>query len=242
MVQPLGRPLARRADTLEDLREEFLARCEARSLSGRTLEWYADRTRRFADWCSDRRISAPSDLRWSDLEEFVLDRRRKGFAPNTVHGYAQVLKTLCRLGHRIVLLVSPRPEPTRSTHPGRRRRGGRSGRRDGRHARRDRRRLPRERPPVREEHRRLHRHPAGGSRDAQTGAAQLTQHGVVSPRGLLLLGMLWRAWFAYAWLTNTLDRQEGLEAGGQSDRPPPGRALASRPLQEDGVPDRRRHG
>ena len=43
----------------------------------------------------------PSDLRWSDLEEFVLDRRRKGFAPNTVHGYAQVLKTLCRLGHRM---------------------------------------------------------------------------------------------------------------------------------------------
>jgi integrase/recombinase XerD len=101
MVRPLGRPLARRADTLEDLREEFLAHCEARNLSGRTLEWYADRTRRFADWCSAQGISAPSDLRWSDLEEFVLDCRRRGFAPNTVHGYAQVLKTLCRLGHRM---------------------------------------------------------------------------------------------------------------------------------------------
>ncbi|MGH2572606.1 MAG: hypothetical protein ACRDGU_03850 [Actinomycetota bacterium] len=81
MVRPLGRPLARRADSLEDLREEFLAHCEARNLSGRTLEWYADRTRRFTDWCSDRGITVPSDLRWSDLEEFVLDRRRKGFAP-----------------------------------------------------------------------------------------------------------------------------------------------------------------
>jgi len=101
MVRPAGRQLARMADTLEDLREEFLAHCEARNLSGRTLEWYADRTRRFADWCSAQGISAPSDLRWSDLEEFVLDRRRKGFAPNTVHGYAQVLKTLCRLGHRM---------------------------------------------------------------------------------------------------------------------------------------------
>lgn len=40
-------------------------------------------------------------LRWSDLEEFVLDWRRRGFAPNTVHGYAQVLKTLCRLAHRM---------------------------------------------------------------------------------------------------------------------------------------------
>ncbi len=73
MVRPLGRPLARRTDTLKDLREEFLQHCEARNLSGRTLEWYAD-TRRFADWCSDRGISAPSDLRWSDLEAFVLDR------------------------------------------------------------------------------------------------------------------------------------------------------------------------
>ncbi len=101
MVRPVGRPLARRAFTVEGLREEFLAHCEARNLSGRTLEWYADRTQRFADWCATRGIEVPSDLRWSDLEEFVLDRRRQGFAPNTVHGYAQVLKTLCRLGHRI---------------------------------------------------------------------------------------------------------------------------------------------
>jgi hypothetical protein len=42
MVRPLGRPLARRADTLEDLREEFLAHCEARNLIRRTLEWYYD--------------------------------------------------------------------------------------------------------------------------------------------------------------------------------------------------------
>ncbi len=101
MVRPVGRPLARRADTLEDLREEFLAHCEARNLSGRTMEWYSDRTRRFTDWCSAQGISVPSDLRWSDLEEFVLDCRRRGFAANTVHGYAQVLKTLCRLGHRM---------------------------------------------------------------------------------------------------------------------------------------------
>jgi hypothetical protein len=42
----------------------------------------------------------PSDLGCSDLEQFVLQCRRRGFAPNTVHGYAQ-LKTLCRLGHRL---------------------------------------------------------------------------------------------------------------------------------------------
>lgn len=101
MVRPIGRPLARKTVTLEDLREEFLAHCEARNLSGRTVEWYGDRTRRFTDWCASQGITAPSDLRWTDLEQFVLDRRRQGFAPNTVHGYAQVLKTLCRQGHRM---------------------------------------------------------------------------------------------------------------------------------------------
>ena len=100
MVRPLGRPITRSALTVEDLRQEFLAHCEARNLSGRTLEWYADRTSRFVEWCAARQI-VPSELRWSDLEEFVLDCRRRGFAANTVHGYAQVLKTLCRVGHRM---------------------------------------------------------------------------------------------------------------------------------------------
>jgi hypothetical protein len=81
MVRPAGRPLARRAVTLEDLREESLAHCEARNLSGRTLEWYSDRTRRFTDWCSVKGISVPSDPRWSDLEEFVLDAVAVGSLP-----------------------------------------------------------------------------------------------------------------------------------------------------------------
>jgi len=84
-----------------DLREEFLAHCEARNLSGKTVEWYDDRTRRFADWCATQGIDSPTDLRWPDLEQFVLHCRRQGSAPNTVHGQAQVLKTLCRLGHRL---------------------------------------------------------------------------------------------------------------------------------------------
>jgi hypothetical protein len=41
--------MARRPIMLEDLREEFLARCEARNHSGRTIQWYDDRTRRFVD-------------------------------------------------------------------------------------------------------------------------------------------------------------------------------------------------
>jgi integrase/recombinase XerD len=101
MVRPVGRPLARKPITLEDLREDFLAHCESRNLSGRTVQWYDDRTRRFVAWCATQGIVCPSDLRWPDLEQFVLHCRRQGFAPNTVHGYAQVLKTLCRLGHRL---------------------------------------------------------------------------------------------------------------------------------------------
>lgn len=62
---------------------------------------HGDRTRRFADWCAVQGIAFPSDLRCSDLEQFVLHCHRQGFAPNTVHGYAQVLKALCRLGHRV---------------------------------------------------------------------------------------------------------------------------------------------
>jgi site-specific recombinase XerD len=78
--------MARHTVTLEDLREEFLAHCESRNLSGKTVEWYADRTRRFTDLVHLAGDSAPSNLRWTDLEQFVLDRRRQGFAPNTVHG------------------------------------------------------------------------------------------------------------------------------------------------------------
>jgi site-specific recombinase XerD len=112
MVRPIGRPLASKPITLEDLREEFLAHCESRNLSGRTVQWYDDRTRRFVAWCATEGIVCPSDLRWPDLKQFVLHCRRQGFAPNTVHGYAQVLKTrvhgyaqvlktLCRLGNRL---------------------------------------------------------------------------------------------------------------------------------------------
>lgn len=59
MVRPIGRPLAKKAITLEDLRQDFLAHCEARNLSERTLEWYSDRTRRFVDWCTAQGLMVP---------------------------------------------------------------------------------------------------------------------------------------------------------------------------------------
>jgi integrase/recombinase XerD len=100
MVRPAGRPIAARTVTVHDLREEFLARCTAKNLSSRTLEWYEDRTRRFAEWCSDRGIERAGDLTGSDVDDFLIDLKGAGRAPNTVRGFAQVVKTLCRFGHR----------------------------------------------------------------------------------------------------------------------------------------------
>jgi hypothetical protein len=42
MVRPMGRPIAKKATTLEDLRES-LTHCEARNLCGRTHEWWSSR-------------------------------------------------------------------------------------------------------------------------------------------------------------------------------------------------------
>jgi hypothetical protein len=53
--------MPRKQIRLEDLREEFLAHCESRNLSGRTLEWYDDRTGRFADSCATERIDSRPD-------------------------------------------------------------------------------------------------------------------------------------------------------------------------------------
>jgi hypothetical protein len=101
MVRPIGRPTAMKAISLEDLREEFLAHCEARNLSRqdrRVVRRPHTTVHRLVRNPGDR---LPFNLHWSDLERFVLHCRRQGFAPNTVHAYAQVLKTLCRRGHRL---------------------------------------------------------------------------------------------------------------------------------------------
>lgn len=86
--------------TIADLREEFLDRCRAKNLSGRTIEWYEDRTRRFSDWCFDQGILRAQDLTTDDLESFVLSVQAGGYKPQTVRGFAQVAKTVARYGHR----------------------------------------------------------------------------------------------------------------------------------------------
>ena len=100
MARPTGRPFAARELTVHDLREQFLARCLAKNLSPRTIEWYEDRTRRFAEWCSARGVERAAILTGGDVDGFLIELRKDGLAPQTVRGFAQVVKTLCRFGHR----------------------------------------------------------------------------------------------------------------------------------------------
>jgi integrase/recombinase XerD len=104
MVRPVH-PLRVREETLRDLRDEFLLRCQAKNLSARTIQWYEERTRFFVDWCEARGIEHAAELITSVLEEYVMELRVTGLAPNTVRGYAQILKTMARVGHRKGLLT-----------------------------------------------------------------------------------------------------------------------------------------
>jgi hypothetical protein len=91
--------------TTYDVREQFLARCVAKNLSPRTLEWYEDRTGRFAEWCSAQGIKCVTDLAGGDVDAFLIELRREGLAPQTVRGFAQVVKTLSRFAHRHGLIA-----------------------------------------------------------------------------------------------------------------------------------------
>lgn len=52
MARPLGNPYASRESTIDDLREQFLARAHAKNLAPRTIEWYERHTASFRDWCA----------------------------------------------------------------------------------------------------------------------------------------------------------------------------------------------
>lgn len=100
MARPAVHPLRVREETIQDLRDEFLLRCQAKNLSARTIQWYEERTRFFAEWCQARGIEHAAELTTSVLEEYLIEMRARGLSPNTVRGYAQILKTMARLGHR----------------------------------------------------------------------------------------------------------------------------------------------
>jgi integrase/recombinase XerD len=100
MARPAGRPRAVREASVYDLREEFLARCRAKNLSDRTMEWYEDRTLQLCDLWTARGAALASELTVEHVEDALVDLRERGLAPQTVRGFAQIAKTLCRFGHR----------------------------------------------------------------------------------------------------------------------------------------------
>jgi integrase/recombinase XerD len=100
MARPGRRPIGLAPATVDDLREEFLASCRAKNLAERTVEWYGDKTRRFAEWCSRDGAPDVGGLTASHLDAFLIELRDRGYTPQTVRGFAQVVKTLCRFGYR----------------------------------------------------------------------------------------------------------------------------------------------
>jgi integrase/recombinase XerD len=99
------RPIAVAPATVDDLREEFLASCRAKNLADRTVEWYEEKSRRFAEWCSQDGAHEAANLTASHLDAFLIEIKDRGYAPQTVRGFAQVVKTLCRFAYRRGLLA-----------------------------------------------------------------------------------------------------------------------------------------
>jgi integrase/recombinase XerD len=85
---------------VDDLRQEFLASRRAMNLSDRTVEWYEDKTRRFVQWSLKAGATEAASLTASHLDAFLIEVKDRGYAPQTVRGFAQVVKTLCRFAHR----------------------------------------------------------------------------------------------------------------------------------------------
>lgn len=105
MARPARRPIAVAPATVDDLREEFLASCRAKNLSERTVEWYEEKSRRFAEWCSQDGAADAASLTAAHLDAFLIEIKERGYAPQTVRGFAQMVKTLCRFGYRRGLLA-----------------------------------------------------------------------------------------------------------------------------------------
>jgi len=100
----MPRPIRSRQDaaliTTRDLRDDFLARCQVKNLTPRTVEWYEFKLNGFIKWCDDQDVLLAQHLTTNILEDFLMYQATLGASPNTIRGSAQVLKTLCRFGTR----------------------------------------------------------------------------------------------------------------------------------------------
>jgi hypothetical protein len=65
VARPAGRSRAARDVSVNDLREEFLARCRAKNLSDRTIEWYEDRTHQLCECGPGVALRSPGISAWT---------------------------------------------------------------------------------------------------------------------------------------------------------------------------------
>lgn len=77
--------------------ECYLADCEARGVTPRTLDWYRDRGKRVVDFFNSIGVTRPQEVRRSSVSQLMshvrsLQRRGKPLQPQTVFGYWQVGK------------------------------------------------------------------------------------------------------------------------------------------------------
>lgn len=100
MPQPIWSRQDAALITTRDLRDDFLARCQVKNLTPRTVEWYDFKLGGFIKWGDEQEVMLDQDLTTNIFEEFLIYQATTGASPNTVHGSAQVLKTLCRFGAR----------------------------------------------------------------------------------------------------------------------------------------------
>jgi len=100
MARPLGNVHAAHETTIEDLRQEFLARAQAKNLSIRTIEWYDRHSVGFVRWCAGRGLVLARELQSSHLDDFVIAMHVAGWGPHSVRGAAQTVKALSRFGFR----------------------------------------------------------------------------------------------------------------------------------------------
>jgi integrase/recombinase XerD len=100
MARPLGNVYASHETTIEDLREEFLARARAKNLAARTIEWYDRHSLGFERWCTSHGVELARDLRGSHLDDFLVSMHETGVSPHTVRGAARTIKALSRFGFR----------------------------------------------------------------------------------------------------------------------------------------------
>ena len=93
LIVPEGRPLQLAYDA-------FMIAQEAARHSPLTIKWYRQRLGRFIGFLIEQGIAAPEEITAMHCRIFIVRLGRCDLKDNTIHGYAQVVKTFCRFLER----------------------------------------------------------------------------------------------------------------------------------------------